>query len=137
MKKKAKVKSDDPILVFHNFDSPDTPNLKLALVHEEKMIKAAVKKPMENLAASEGLFILGEDSGLIEEDAYVIRICKNGPVFDSKAMEKSFGGKADVLRKYVLTLPFGEVKAEKNVKIRLDGEEYTIEKGEHFFVYEF
>ncbi len=85
LKKKAHLKTEDPILIFYKFGA-NAKYLNAAVENERKTIANAVKKPFLHFDEHFGLVDIAHDEGVIDEEEYHIKLTAPGPVFDFKEL---------------------------------------------------
>lgn len=86
LKKKARLTTEDPVLIFYKFGN-NAKYLNLAVENEGKAIAAAVKKPFLSADQHLGLIDLAHDEGTIEEEEYHLKLSSPGPIFNQHALK--------------------------------------------------
>lgn len=86
LKKRAKLSTEDPVLIFYRFGA-NAKYLRLAVENEGKAIAAAVKKPFLSADDYLGLTDLVHDEGTIDEEEYHLKLTTPGPVFNQNSLK--------------------------------------------------
>ena len=86
LKKRAKLSTEDPVLIFYRFGA-NAKYLRLAVENEGKAIAAAVKKPFLSADEYLGLTDLVHDEGTIDEEEYHLKLTTPGPLFNLKTLK--------------------------------------------------
>ena len=126
LKKKAHLRTEDPVIVFYKFGK-EAKHLNAAVESEAKAIANAVKKPFLPLEQHFGLTNIAHDRGTIDEEEYHLQISAPGPIFNFPLLSESFGPSGEVLARALMTYPYSKVKSEKHFTIKLDGTPQTLE----------
>lgn len=89
LKKKAHLKTEDPILIFYKFGAT-AKYLNAAIENERKTIANAVKKPFFHFEEHLGLIDIAHDEGTIDEEEYHLKLSAPGPIFNPKELSVTF-----------------------------------------------
>jgi hypothetical protein len=81
LKKKAHLKTEDPVIIFYKFGA-NAKYLNAAIESERKAIANAVKKPLLHFDQHFGLVDFAHDQGTIDEEEYHIKLSTPGPIFN-------------------------------------------------------
>lgn len=81
LKKKAKLSTEDAIVIFYKFGD-NAKYLNLAVENEAKTIAHAVKKPFFHFSQGLGAVDIVHDEGTIDDEPYHIKISAPTPIFN-------------------------------------------------------
>jgi len=131
LKKRSRLLPEDSVLIFFRFGK-DAKYLNTAMDKEYNNIKNSVKKPFILANYTEQRYVIGRDSGLIDEEEYEIFITPPGPVFDAEKMKTDFAEKSELLVNMILSLPPAKQSNQKQFAFKLDDKEYVLEENKHY-----